>query len=368
MQRNVWRTLALWAIVLSWATIAARPAGARNPTQLEQYYVELINAARRAPASQPGYPQIGGDLNEGPPTLGGEAYAIQPGPHQPLALNPALVDAAAFQADLLEADDEDFMCHTCVGFSPEVRMTLFDYVDSGSDFGPGGVAEITGLYGTTASDFAPLREVIDVTREFPQNGMIEDPAQAARDAVLGFFVDLASNVPSELRERRSSLLYGEWREIGVGIDVGGGLDPILGEFDGQYAVVNLANRSDQGPFITGVAFDDLDRDQFYTPDAGEALGGVTVEAYLAGTQSFVASTSTTASGGYNLEVPVGLYDVRFVGIGIDQTFRDVAVSLGPELVPENTKVDLPEPSGTLLGLTALAATTALGARRGLLPG
>jgi hypothetical protein len=64
-------------------------------------------------------------------------------------------------------------------------------------------------------------------------------------------------------------------------------------------------------FITGVVFDDLvTPDQFYT--FGEGVGGVQVQAkHLSNGQTY---TSTTyASGGYQIEVPNGLYEVSFVG-------------------------------------------------------
>ena len=55
------------------------PAGfeaqAREPTEQEQFMVELINRARGNPAAEVAL--LGtGSLNEGPPTLGGEAYVL----------------------------------------------------------------------------------------------------------------------------------------------------------------------------------------------------------------------------------------------------------------------------------------------------
>ena len=119
-------------------------------------------------------------------------------------------------------------------------------------------------------------------------------------------------------------MYGEWKEVGVGISVdtnGSGGQTV----DSLYIATDFAHRSDTGPFITGVAYDDLDEDGFYTPDAGESLEGVSVEVFQAGTSTLVNSTTTFASGGYRAEVPIGTYDVVFSGSGVSARVRSVAV-------------------------------------------
>lgn len=358
--------LILGAALAAWWVVPT-PAAARQATELEQFAVELINALRADPAGSPGYSNIGGDLNEGPPTLGGESYAILDGPHQPLAINGHLVDSASGLANFMIQENIDFTCSDGC-FTPEVLIAGAGYAMPG-DFNPPGVASVTGGYGTTASGFFPERQLVDVTREFLgfQDGMIDDPPEALRAAVRGFLIDAAWNAnldPDNVRKRRSAVLYGEWKEIGVGALEGVNVDPVQGTFDGLYTVAHLAHRSDRGPFLTGVAFEDLDGDGFYTPDAGEALGGITVDVLQPGTESVLFSTLTTASGGYQLEVPLGMYDVRFSGLGIEETtVADVAMAMGPEGVAENTKVDLPEPSAGVAGLLALVLVAELRRRR-----
>lgn len=344
------------------------PAAAREVTELEQFAVELINALRADPAGSPGYSNIGSDLNEGPPTLGGESYVVQDGPHQPLAINADLVDSASKLAERMIQVNINFTCPPSDCFTPEAWMVADGYA-AANDFNPPGVASVTGDYGTTASGFFPERQVVDVTREFLgfQDGMIDDPPEALREAVRGFLIDAAWNAnldPDNVRKRRSAVLYGEWREIGVGVLEGVNVDPVQGTFDGLYTVAHLAHRSDRGPFLTGVAFDDLDGDNTYTPDAGEALGGITVDVLQPGTETVLFSTLTTASGGYQLQVPLGMYDVRFSGVGIEATtVAGVAMAMGPEGVAENTKVDLPEPSAGVAGLLTLALVGELRRRR-----
>ena len=113
-------------------------------------------------------------------------------------------------------------------------------------------------------------------------------------------------------------------------------------------MLNYAYRADDA-FITGVAFDDLDGDGFYTPGTGEALGGVPVHVYDSQTKLLVSSSQTFASGGYNFQLADGIYDVVFDAPGGSQFFN------GLELDGLNLKVDLvavPEPSAALWLLAA----------------
>ena len=99
-----------------------------EPTEYEQYLLELVNRARANPTaevsridaeatSQPGYwgsytrfnsyDGFAGapSLNEGPPTLGGSVYRIHSAARQPLAFNPALIDGArAYVAQMQTSD------------------------------------------------------------------------------------------------------------------------------------------------------------------------------------------------------------------------------------------------------------------------
>jgi len=329
MTANSSRRLALASLLV--CPLIAASSAAREPTEQEQFMVELINRARLDPAAE--VARFGlGSLNEGSPTLGGVPYTIRDGPHQAVAIDPEIMDATSDYAELMEGTDT--FCHTCLGTDPQDRMLAAGYVSARSDFDPpAGVASYTLDYGFADDGggliLVPGRENLAKRTEGPKNGMIDDLTAAVAEAHAGLFEDLT--VPS--RGHRSTMMYGEWKEVGVGIAEGP-----EGSFDSLYISIDFAHRSDTGPFLTGVAYDDVDGDDFYTPDAGEPLGGLLVQAFGAGTATLVDSTNTFASGGYSLELPVGTYDVRFSGPGIDETFPDVVLEAGAEGHAENTKL------------------------------
>ncbi len=108
------------------------------------------------------------------------------------------------------------------------------------------------------------------------------------------------------------------------------------------------------PFLTGVAIDDLDNDDFY--DIGEGLGGVTVTA-TGSNGTF--STTTWSSGGYTLDVEPGNYTVTFSGggIGADKVFT---VQVGNENVAvdaEKGGSDPVDPAGASNGNDDLKGTS-----------
>ena len=95
----------IFAILMTFAA-TTETVEAREPTDYEQYMLELVNRARANPNAE--VARLSGepwgddgtavpDLNEGPPTLGGEPWTIPAGPHQPLAFNLDIVDAASDQ-------------------------------------------------------------------------------------------------------------------------------------------------------------------------------------------------------------------------------------------------------------------------------
>jgi len=145
---------------------------------------------------------------------------------------------------------------------------------------------------------------------------------------------LGSESPAEAADgmqdppgHRENIHRPEFTEIGIGILEGtnsngsGSVGPLLITQD----------FGDQGifqPFITGVAYFDLDGDNFY--DAGEGIGGVRVDVPGA---SYYAVTSD--SGGYSIPVTGnGSYTVTFSGQGFAETSFPANVSNG-----ENVKVD-----------------------------
>ena len=349
------RSLAMIAVLGAVGIVAPQPVQA-EPSDMEQFMVELINRARTDPSAEATRLGLSG-INEGSPTLGGDPYTIPAGPHQVVAFNPAISTAARDYA--FDLNTSNVFCHTCLGTDAQDRMAAAGYVASVANFNFPGVARITGAYGTSnAGTFVPGRENLALRTESPSNGSINDLPSAVSFLHDELFKDLS--VPS--RGHRSTMLYGEWKEVGVGIEEG--TDP--GPVDSVYIVINFAHRSDKDPAITGLVWEDKDSSGFYTPNNGEGKGTVVISAVPAGGGNVVASTSSFASGGYTLTVPVGTYDVMFKGTGVFTTFLDVTVTAGPEGVPENTKLDMlvvPEPGAGIMQVVALAAIAAMARHR-----
>jgi len=345
------RVQSIFAALLCAALAALAPvrALADEPTEFEQYMIELLNRARVDPEGEVN--RLGtGSLNEGPPTLGGFPYTIPPGPKQPLAVSTTIMDAAIDYAQLL--NDTDTFCHGCFGTSSTDRMWMAGYVPFLNDFDFFDIAGYTLAYGgaqdpgcsSGCAIWVPGRENLSFRAEWPSNGMIDDLIGAIDQAHTGLFNDFT--VPS--RGHRSTMLYGEWKEVGIGIVEG---QDDGGSSDSVYIVQNFAHRSDTGPFLTGVAYDDVDADGFYTPNGSEALGGIAVNVYYTGTSTLAGSTTTLDAGGYSVELGIGLYDVIASGSGWSQSYWDVPIlASGPGGIGENRKLDVipvPEPSGPL---------------------
>ena len=149
------------------------------------------------------------------------------------------------------------------------------------------------------------------------------------DLHVGLFID-AGIVG---RGHRTTLLDASFESIGIAVQH----SPPFSVFTGSPASVvitqdfGFASGAGHGPFLTGVAFDDQDVDDFYTP--GEGLGNVQVDVFDTGTSNLVGSTTTAAAGGYALELAGGIYDVRIAdGLGL------VAVD-GIVIGTQNIKLD-----------------------------
>ncbi|MET0743085.1 MAG: CAP domain-containing protein [Microvirga sp.] len=147
---------------------------------------------------------------------------------------------------------------------------------------------------------------------------------------------------------RTNILNAAYREIGIGFETGA-----YQGWTGAFATQDFA-RSGSAPILTGVGFDDRDGDRFY--DVGEGLGGLTVKAV--GASGAVSTTRTTASGGYQLDLPAGTYAVTFSGAGILATTRKVVVG------STNVKLDLVDPVLSAAAAQAVAASVVTGTQAG----
>lgn len=323
-------------VAIALATGLSPFAEARQPTEFEQYQLELINRTRLDPVAE--VTRLSGlpwgddglampDLNEGLP-----AGTITAGTKQPLAFNLDLIDAASDYSDTLLINDA--FSHTFGGTTASGRMTTAGYMLTPS-FEVGENLAVTGSTGS-----------------HPVN------PQRAEGHHNNLFID--DNVAG--RGHRTNLLDAAWREIGIGIRAGSDYD--FFQTQNLNAVITtqdfaFTSEPGHGPFLTGVAYNDIDVDGFYTPDTGESLGNLVVQVFQSGTDTLVGSTNTYDSGGYAISLTNGTYDVLFSGTGISKLFSNVDLSSG-----QNIKLDainpIPEPSSMAVMLVGIAG---VGCRR-----
>lgn len=126
---------------------------------------------------------------------------------------------------------------------------------------------------------------------------------------------------------RNNLMNGNFTEIGIDVTHESNTATQVGPL---VITQDLGSRFSYAPQVLGVVFTDGDNDAFY--DAGEGKGGITVT--LTGTGG-TFTTTTWASGGYQIAVPQGSYTITFSG-GVLTS----AVSLATTLGSVNRKVDL----------------------------
>lgn len=263
----------------------------------EQMVVELINRARSDPAAEAA--RLGIDLNEGwaPGT-------IAPSPKQPLAPHQSLINAArAHSQDMV---DRDFFAHTNPdGKNPRDRMVAAGYTPRswGENIADGYWTEVR------------LHE-----------GLFLSPPH------------------------RVNLLSDNFREIGVGL---------VYSSNHLFTGTEKFARRDGDVFLTGVVFSDqLLGDDFLTP--GEGLGNVTVSAQRDGGGATYTAT-TGPSGGYSLQLPAGVYDLKAEGGDLTQTLaisntyvgsQNVKVDFVVPYVPP--EADRYEPNNTVASATTLS--------------
>ncbi len=253
-----------------------------EPTGQEQLLLELLNAARAYPR---GYGQ----------TIGLDLCAVTAS--EPLAINLKLMEAARKHSQ--DMSDRNFFAHN----NP-----------SGQD--PGDRIDAVGYnwkaYGESlAAGF-------------------DTPAEALRALIIDEGV---SDLGHRLHLLAIDAISATLPEVGVGIVFDG-----TGQYNDYYSIETARDYSIASPhnaWLTGVVYNDLDNNEFYTP--GEGFDGVTVRAMPTGGGADF-SVTTFASGGYSLSLPAGTYDVSTNGGSFPSTVT-TTVSIGQS----NVKRDfLPE--------------------------
>jgi uncharacterized protein YkwD len=333
--------LTLFVLAIASSVLAQDPVqySIGNPTNEQQYMLELINRARADGGAEAarlqGFttnnsPPFNGGLQEGPPNFSGEVFAIA-NSAQPLSWNPLLFNAAQNHANNLNNGDQFFSGQNPHTYpddtsNPEERINAAGYVMDLSQYnGP-----------TSASGFFPGPENVATNVSIgsgPYTGAKLIATILTQHNAL--FTD--TTVPSRGHRMTTMLTY--WREIGIGVSAGTDQDN-GNTWESLYTVQNFGKQTNSNtPFITGVIYNDANGNGFYNP--GEGIGGVRVD--VAGSGRFAIST---ASGGYSVPVPGnGSYNVTFSGGGQPTTQRTVTVA---NLL--NAKADLvagaaPNPTG-----------------------
>lgn len=289
-----------------------------NPTNDQQYMLELINRARSNGGAEAARLGLSG-LQEGPPSVNGEPWTIQ-NVVQPLSWNSLLQNAAQGQSNKLNNADQFFLGgspHTFGGTTPTQRIAATGY----------SAAPYNGP--TTPSGFFPGQE--NVAEEVSQGSGPYTGVrltQAIARAHNGLFTD--QSVPG--RGHRNTTMLAFFREVGIGITTGTDNQANPGQpngtFDSLYVVQDFGTQSSQKPFITGVVYRDANNNHFYDP--GEGIGGVRVDVTNA---TYYAVTSS--SGGYSVPVPGnGTYAVTFSGGSVTTAQKSATITNGL-----NVKVD-----------------------------
>lgn len=256
-------------------------------TAREQLMLEMVNRARLDPLAEAS--RLGIALNAG--LAAGQLDGVA---KQPLAPNELLRQAAFDHSTWMLAND--IFSHTGAGASDAGdRMTAAGYNFTGSwTWG-----ENIAWSGSTAAI----------------NG----------DA---YTIELADNL-FRSAPHRVNILDGDFRELGTGIAQG----RFLSGGTNYNALMGTQNFATSGPnvFVTGVAINDADGDNFY--DIGEARAGVIVTVTIGGVTA--GSDSTATAGGYSVGVAGGTAGITFSGGPLA-----AAVSVTVATGGSNVKVDL----------------------------
>ena len=264
-------------------------------TVFEQYLLELINRDRANPNQAANRYGIGLNDDLAPSNTISEAAK------QPLAFNFLLNDAANFHSQWMI--DNDTFSHEGVehpgAFHGSSDRANDRIMDAGYRFtGNWTWAENLSKFGTTGT----LNLSPDIIEQVNQ----------------GLFVSPGHRV---------NVLGDDFKEVG--------LAALTGDFDNydSLLVTEKFAKSGSDIFLTGVAFDDLVLDDdFYS--VGEGLAGVEVTA-VRQSDNLAFTTMTTSSGGYNLVLDPGTYEINF-----KQNDRIVGTGQQINIIDENIKLDL----------------------------
>lgn len=272
------------------------------PSPYEQLMLELLNRDRADPDAAA--VRYGKALNDSVPP----DQTLTNTPKQPLAFHPSLTAAAQFHSAWQIA--ADFFGHLGVGDSmPWDRMAIFGYAAPGT-FAAG---ENIGWQG-----------------ELPGT---PDMTQYTIDLQRGYYRD--DGLPEA--GHRINMMQEGWMENGMGLWSGPFLNTDGVTYNAVMSTQTFASIPNADPFITGVAYVDLDSDNFYSPFEG--LPEVIVIT-ISGAGDVNFAVAYPSSGGYAIQVPAGTYIVA--AMLYDGTLFSVQQNV--IVNTENVKVDFQLPA------------------------
>lgn len=286
-----------------------------DPSPAEQHMLELLNRFRTNPAAELGLmtSSLGNPARSADPDVDaalrffetkGTTLAQQWASLtavQPLAWNEALYNAAALHTQRMI--DADMQTHQAPGEPPlGTRVSNAGYMNY-------------SLVGENVYAFA--RSVPHAHAGFAIDwGRNGDPNQPAVDGI--------QSPPGH----RDNMMEASFREVGIRFLV----ENVPGTQVGPLLVTqNFGSRFNFGhSFLLGVVYADLNGSGFY--EAGEGLGGVTIQAVGAAGTYTITSMS---AGGYQAQLPPGVYNITFSGAGFGSavTYRNITIG------GENIKLD-----------------------------
>ncbi len=296
------------------------------PSAFEQLQLELINRFRRDPAGE--YDRlVGGDIAANVASavsffgvnlaaLEAQLSALSAAPA--LAWNAQLANAAAAHSQvMIDTDSQTHQAPGEPGLGERLRAAGYDFSRAGEN-----------VYAFTDDAFqGHAGFIIDWGYDRPQGGSTADDFEADGVTLRSDWRDIGDGI-QDPAGHRNSLIDAAFTEIGISAIAESNSATSVGPW---VVTQDLGSRRGYEAQFVGVVIDDFDGDGFY--DIGEGLGGVTITLTNVVSQDRY-TTKSWASGGWQIAVAAGTYDILFAGGDLA-----AAISVRADIAASNVKVD-----------------------------